>query len=241
MKPVNGRLGPIEKGANDGQLQYGKDIVAFFKAQVASKSPQRGPVGKIKKGKKRRATNDDAVGTSNNGIASNKDGKDRPPTKANWGPLEPLHAVLEPVVDIIGSLASPTGILGVLLGVFVFLYIRASWYPSGRAIGSLDFGALDAPQRLAAYERMWRREESELWAWLEDRANLEAIVVGSDAGLDNDRRRERQQVLHMREFAGKLQEERMTEREVDEAIRVTSERLEALKAAVKAKKGQGGA
>lgn len=43
-----------------------------------------------------------------------------------------------------------------------------------------------------------------------------------------------------REMQKVLRDERMTEREVDEALRVTEEKLEALKGAVERKKAKGG-
>jgi len=217
--------------------------VAFFKAQVATKSSQRGvAIERGKKGKKRRATNDD------NGTSATHDGslgaggaKPPQPNKSFWGRLEPIRSVLVAILDIVGSRVNTVTVLSALLAIFVSLYVRATLRPpSANRDASPSFGGLNAPQRLAAYEQMWRREESELWAWLEDRVSLEAIVAGSGADRGNaaGSRRERQQVLQTREFAAKLQDESMNDHEINEAIRITSEKLDALKAAVKAKKSK---
>lgn len=219
--------------------------MAFFKAQVATKSPQRGVNNdKGRRGKKRRATNDDnATGTMHDGTPETRGAKQSHPEKSLWGPLEPVRSVLVAFLDIVGSRMNAVTVLGALLAIFVSLYLRAIWRPLANMDASVSFGGLNAPRRLAAYEQMWRREESELWTWLEDRVKLEAIVAGSGVDRENEAgsRRARQQVLQTREFAAKLQDEAMSERDIDEAISITSERLEALKAAVKAKKSKVGA
>ena len=86
------------------------------------------------------------------------------------------------------------------------------------------------PHKLAAYEEMWRREESGLWNWLEDR-------VGLDAFGDDVSAKESRHLLSRNDMAAKVSNEQMSDREVDEAIRVTEEKLSALKAAVDRKKG----
>jgi len=86
------------------------------------------------------------------------------------------------------------------------------------------------PHKLAAYEEMWRREESGLWNWLEDRVGLDAI--GDDVAGKESRH-----LLSRNDMAAKVNNEQMSDREVDEAIRVTEEKLSALKATVNRKKG----
>lgn len=80
------------------------------------------------------------------------------------------------------------------------------------------------PDRIAAYEEIWRREESELWDWLEDR-------VGTDHLRDIGK-----MPLEQREMAGRLKDGKMEEREVDAAIRVTEEKLKVLKKSVEKQK-----
>lgn len=107
-----------------------------------------------------------------------------------------------------------------------------SWVFPSRSLppGSVAFHG--APERAAAYEELWRREESELWDWLEDRVGLDGIYAPK---MD-----ERQKVLSAREMGRRLEDEGMRAREVDDAIRITEQRLEALKGAVERGKGAKG-
>lgn len=93
---------------------------------------------------------------------------------------------------------------------------------------------ITTPDRLAAYEEIWRREESELWDWLEDRVGI------ADGGVPVARYGERQKVLARKGMGKKLSREwkdsKMGARQVDDAIKVTEERLGALKEAVSRKK-----
>ena len=82
-------------------------------------------------------------------------------------------------------------------------------------------------QRQVAYEELWRHEESELWDWLEERVALdrvrrnEGVAKGAKASEPTeDGGNTKPQMLSMRD------------RDVDEAIRVTEERLRVLKGAV---------
>ena len=106
---------------------------------------------------------------------------------------------------------------------------------SGIAIYGMGvaFSGYTSPERIAAYEEIWRREESNLWDWLEDRVGLDGIFVPSGDGQQKDR----QKVLAARSMGKKVSEDRMSERQMDDAIRVTEERLSVLKDAVARKKG----
>lgn len=77
-------------------------------------------------------------------------------------------------------------------------------------------------QRQVAYDEIWRHEESELWNWLEERVALER-VHSSVAG---------NKVLPEDGNHARLMPANMKEREMDEAIRVTEEKLKVLKEAV---------
>lgn len=93
---------------------------------------------------------------------------------------------------------------------------------------------------MAAYEEIWRTEEGELWKWLEDRMGMvEASYPPASSGYKSPAqiRAQRNRHLHSQGFKAKIAEEAMSEREVEHAIRVTEEKLEALKAAVQ-KKGK---
>jgi len=207
--------GPIEKGANDGQVQYTKDIIFALKTAVSSRRGTVAPTGKgKKKGRK---------GRESKSLAKTLDGvSDKKPVQDDWGLFEPLHGILGPILDIIGPLL--TG--NILYGIFVGLLV-ASWFRFGflgRNSGDTSMSFLGTPQRVAAYEEMWRREESELWAWLEDRVGMERVrEVGKmpvEAKMVGDR----------------LRDEKMEEREMDAAIRITEDRLRVLKHTVEKKK-----
>lgn len=216
--------GPIESGATAGQTQYGKDLGNFFRAQVVSKSPVKAGV-KGKGGKTRRKKSSQDIDTGNSAI-SEKSSKSKP--GMSWGPLEPLHDLISPFTD---SLMTPVGILAILLVVMTTLWIRSSLKTPSSVSGKVN--PLTGSQQLAAYEDLWRREESQLWDWLEDRINLDGMP--STPQISNSVK-SRQKILKGDEMAMKLEAEKMSNRQVDDAIRVTEERLEALKAAVQKKK-----
>ncbi len=129
---------------------------------------------------------------------------------------------LQPVTDIFGQMSTASIVLGTLLIFVVLLWFRQSyWAPASRG-GSYDNRALMA-QKLVAYEELWQREESDLWSWLDDRIGLDALgtpVAASDASP----------------IATKAQN--MDDRKVDEAIRVTEERLRDLKKMVEKKRSK---
>lgn len=123
-------------------------------------------------------------------------------------------------------MSTPTVVLGTLLIFVLLLWFRQShWAPSTSRTGIYDNRALLA-QKLVAYEEMWQREESDLWSWLEDRIGLDdlgtTVVAADTKGA---------------EAKGKS----MDDRQVDEAIRVTEERLRDLKKMVEKNRGGEGA
>lgn len=86
-----------------------------------------------------------------------------------------------------------------------------------------------------AYERMWQKEEDDLWDWLEDRVGMNGALPGSSA-QDDRGGKARQKVLRSKEMASKLAESKTGQHQLDEAIRTTEERLAALKDVVDAKR-----
>lgn len=146
-----------------------------------------------------------------------------PVKAADWGILEPLHPILGPVADMLGPLGNITTILTMLLLVVSILWLRS---PSR---GTLSQGSFMPPQRLAAYEEMWRKEESELWNWLDDRLRLDEVYTAG--------RNPTEEVVRSRRF-GSTQE--MSQRQVDEAIRVTEEKLASLKGVIGRRKDERG-
>ncbi|GAB7360143.1 hypothetical protein MBLNU230_g7906t1 [Neophaeotheca triangularis] len=218
--------GPIEKGANDGQIQYVKDITAALKAAVSSKPTAKSAGGRRGKGKKKKG---DALDESSahpaREIAATKQQE-----AANWGLFEPARPFLEPIT----SMLNPW-----LIVIFLIGFMMAFYMMSPRFARTTGLGLPGSPTRLTAYEDLWRREESELWQWLEDRAGLDGVYGSSmPSGADSERLRQRQKVLAARGMEQKLLDDGMRDRAVDDAIRVTEERLEVLKEAVGRKKGK---
>jgi len=107
-----------------------------------------------------------------------------------------------------------------------------SWFFSSRTPTTRGVGFSGPPERVAAYEELWRREESELWNWLEDRVGMEGMYAPE---ID-----ERQKVLSKKEMRRRLESEGMRGRQVDDAIKITEERLGALKGAVEREKERKG-
>ena len=222
------RPGPIEKGANDGQISYANSLTAALRAAISAKTTKttRGTKGKKRS---RTQTTEESAPTSS-GASGAADAAVQP--KANWGLFEPVRGLLGPVADLLNTQVFMTILIALVL---YFYFFRAPPYTHASSQLSLS-----TPQRLAAYEQIWRTEENELWNWLEDR-----VAFDQSAGLLAKEREQavlRRQRLK-REMGDKLDEgaKRMSEREMDEAIRVTEERLEGLKRAVLERRGDGAA
>lgn len=155
--------------------------------------------------------------------ADNKGGVGAPKEsgKQDWGIFEPARALLEPCIDIIQPVLTGNVMYGLLVGLLVASWFGFGFMPKRNAA---PFGAdmgLHRADRLAAYEEMWRREDTELWDWLEERVGLDRLHVDSPVP--------RKKPMEPRSVEEKLREERMDEREVEEAIKVTEEKLKVLR------------
>lgn len=125
-------------------------------------------------------------------------------------------------MDIVKPLLTGNMVYGLLVSL-----LFAAWFSSGYGggSGSKDMGFwVSTPERIAAYEEIWRREESELWIWLEERVGMDRVRVNNH---------KTDQVKSIEE---KLWEEKVTEQEMDVAIKVTEEKLQALKRMVEKQK-----
>lgn len=227
--------GPIEKGANEGQTTYCNVLVKALKAGVTSRSRAGTNGSKVKKGAKRKAGNADSARASLAAEKSVVSGAQ--PKDSSWGLFEPLHGVLAPVIDIFGPIISPNMVIGFLLFIIV-----VNWFRGPRAApssGGLAYPGLTTPQRIAAYEEIWRKEESDLWDWLEERISMQGVAYPGDGDQEVvvKARRQREQSLRGKGLRSKLEDVKMSEREVDHAIRITEERLGLLKRAVQERKG----
>lgn len=221
--------GPIEKGANDGQTTYCNDLVKALKAGVTSR-PRAG--SKLKsKGRRRKGDADPARTTPANvkAVAIGTQPKD-----SSWGLFEPLHGVLGPVVDIFSPMFSSEMVIGGLLLIILINWFRA---PGSSASGN-SIAYIPTSQRIAAYEEIWRKEESDLWDWLEERVGMQgaAYPESSDREAVTQARRHREQSLRSKGLRSKLEDLKMSEREVDHAIKVTEQKLAVFKRAVQEKK-----
>lgn len=224
MYTTNSKIGPIESGANSGQIEYVKALVAALRAAVTTKPPVKGaPRGKGKrKGKKEVFDADEATAQREAAVVAE-------PKPSDWGIFEPVHSLLSPVTSMFPAITSQT-IIAVLFALLLYTWINP---PAGRRGSGVAYPGYSSPERLAAYEEIWRREESSLWDWLEDRVGLDGrYAPGAGAGGGKDR----QKVLAAKGMKDKLADERMSERQMDDAIRTTEERLMALKEAVGRKK-----
>lgn len=205
-------IGPIEKGANDGQAKHGKDLIAAIKAGLPSRP--RAATGASKGKRKGRKSGASKIVNSTAGPTSSA-----APAPSDWGLLEPVHGLLGPVVDIAKPILTGNVLYGLLVGLLV-----ASWFRVGSNPKAREVGMFTSPERLAAYEEIWRREENELWDWLEDRVGMDRL---RDTGSLRSER------LHVE---GGLRHEKMETRAIDNAVRVTEEKLAVLKKAIEDRK-----
>ncbi|KAH9866706.1 hypothetical protein J1614_008399 [Plenodomus biglobosus] len=216
--------GPIEKGANDGQMSYATSITAALRTAVSAPKPSNGlraPGGKPgAKGRKRsKAAILDEPATISNPTPSTAT------KQSDWGLFDPLRSLLGPVADILESIFSTQIII-----TFLSLLLLYVWLFRGTS-SSVGPNQWSAAQRQVAYEQIWRHEESELWDWLEDRVALDRVrseVVGSRWRGEEEKPQQQQQQQQQQ----KVMAANMKERDIDEAIRVTEERLQVLKQAV---------
>ncbi|KAI1755244.1 hypothetical protein F4782DRAFT_441337 [Xylaria castorea] len=216
--------GAIEKGAKEGQITFWKDLFTSLKSAVSSRprtTTLNGTVrGKKKKakGKLHRASKDNLKGPADSILKSH-----------DWGLFEPLHGILGPIFDILKPVMTGNVVYGLLVGLLVSTWFGFGFNSQNRGIGHGRGVAFSSyPERAVAYEEIWRREESELWDWLEERVGLHRINEGGTPI--------RKRATEPRTIEEKLQEERMGEREVDEAIKITEEKLDILKSVIDRKK-----
>ncbi|KKF94352.1 putative membrane protein C20F10.07 [Ceratocystis platani] len=196
---------PIEKGANDGQVQYCNDLFGAIRLAISTR-PRTGTNSGVATKSKKKARKSNAAESSPIVPAV---APAPPPT--NWGPLEPARFLLEPVVDIAKPFLAGNLVYGLLAGLMIATWFGFGSQPTTHSTGVYNSGAHaymgfpTYPDRIVAYEEMWRREESQLWDWLEERVQL---------------------------VEDRLREEKMDELQIKEAIAVTQRKLDLLKEAM---------
>ncbi|KAI1327125.1 hypothetical protein F5Y16DRAFT_204046 [Xylariaceae sp. FL0255] len=216
--------GPIEKGAKDGQAQYAKAIFTALKGAVSARARPAAAGGMVK-GKKKKGK-----GKLNGGSKSDEPASAASSKTSDWGVFEPIHKLASPVLDILKPVMTGNVVYGLLVGLLV-----AAWFGfglSGQQRGfryGRDMAFSGYADRAVAYEEIWNREESDLWDWLEERVGLHRM----NEGIAPVHKR----VMEPRTAEEKLRAGRMNEREVEEAIRVTEEKLDILKSVMDRKKG----
>ncbi|KAL5342873.1 hypothetical protein BJX70DRAFT_238796 [Aspergillus crustosus] len=225
--------GPIEKGAIDGQTSFGNDLIAALKTAVAP----RGRTAGAKNGAKSRTRRKkgDAAGEEV-AIPNSKSVTESSARKVeSWGIFEPLHGLLGPFASIFEPLWN-SNIAVLVIGILLFmLFFRG---PS-RSSTDAGYPGYPIPQRLAAYEEMWRKEESELWDWLEDRVGIDGTAIPQlnrqfEPRISRNGRRPQNE----RDLKHSLEEETLSNREMDHAIRSTRERLDTLERILSKRKSQ---
>lgn len=136
--------------------------------------------------------------------------------------MEPLHGILGPLVDIVTPILTGNVVYGLLVGLLVASWFGFGFHPRQNAGGyGSGIGFPGHPDRLVAYEEMWHREESDLWDWLEERVGLHRMHDGP-API-------RKRVAEPRAVEDRLRADKMTDREVEEAIKVTEKKLQVLR------------
>ncbi|KAI9167106.1 membrane protein [Paramyrothecium foliicola] len=221
--------GPIEKGATDGQTQYCKDLFAAVRSSVSSRS-RAGTGTNVasktkKKGRKGKAPQSQ-VGETQGNVKSNDS------VQRSWGVLEPARGLLKPLGDVLQPVLSGNIVYGLVLGLVLSSWLGFGIFPRTDSASLSGKGHIYRGDRLMAYEQAWMREESELWDWLEERVGLDHLRTDSP--------RHRKKPIERRALEDRIAGGRMQEREVEEAIRVTEEKLRVLKDVV-GKRGLKGA
>ncbi|KAG6273293.1 hypothetical protein E4U48_002895 [Claviceps purpurea] len=211
--------GTIEKNVNDGQAQYCKEIFAALKSAVSARARSgTGPSGNLKgKRKLKRSKALQSVHNMEHKKSSKSDAH-----KQSWGPLEPLRGIMEPVVDVLQPVLTGNVMYGLLVGLIVAMWFGFGTSPKVPSSYEQNIGyGYHSPGRQAAYEEMWRKQDSELWEWLEERVGMDRLHREEPNG--------RKRGVEHRTVEEKLREERMDERDIQEAIRVTEEKLRVLR------------
>jgi len=166
----------------------------------------------------------------------------------NWGILELLRGPLGPVVSILKPLGGGNIAISIIVLLLLLFWVQT---PGRDRSGSVAYGGIPSAERMVAYEEMWRRQESELWDWLEDRAGVDGVAFGaassrtrgskSEATDAKAKLKQRKKIMAGKDIEAKLREEKMSLREMEDAIELTQTRLHVLQEVLQRRKdGAGG-
>lgn len=202
-------------------MTYATALSAALRTAVVRNAAPKAP-GKPGKGKKRSKTQivDEAASATPDATPAASQ-----PKEPHWGPLDPLRTLLPgPLLTLIDTLFTTQNIILILGALLIYAwFFRASTAQIG------PHGSLSLAQRQVAYEQIWRSEEAELWKWLEERVALDHVHGKVAAGS----------VAQGQDVQSRLVAMGLKERQIDEAIRTTEERLSALKGAVRRERESG--
>ncbi|KAK5941630.1 hypothetical protein PMZ80_005579 [Knufia obscura] len=219
--------GPIEKGALDGQQQYGEDLVKTLKGALGRSRAATAGSKVLKGGKKKRKSS--KKGTSDSPQPQSRKEED-------WGVFDVLRPTLGPIVAPVKPFVTMNMIVSILGIMVLWMWFRGSHLPST----ALSRGRLD---HTTYYDDLWRREESDLWDWLQDRAGVDGSMIRdklqdepSQGKESKQKLKQRQKLLKSKDMQTKLREEKRSMKEMEEAVRVTQERLESLQKALERQK-----
>ena len=153
------------------------------------------------------------------------------PDAQSWGPLELLRPTLGPILDLIKPMITANMVAGVMAFLLFMSWLRPRRDPFPARGPGVAYPGLITPERIAAYEEIWRREESGLWDWLDERVGVDRLASSGMSGKDMERKEQRQTGTTPRgqHLESRLGQERMNDRQIVEAIRVTQEKLDDLK------------
>lgn len=215
--------GPIEKGALDGQMSYGDDVLRALKGALGrARAPTTGSkIVKHSGGKKKRKS-------------SRRDRSDaihaQTKHEGHWGPLEVLRPYLGPAVALMEPIMSVHFVVGVLTVMTIWMWFR------GSAGSRSSPSRLERTQQIAGYEDLWHQEEADLWRWLETRIGIDENLPQTQLKsavpshqFDRQRAQRHQALLKSKDLQMRLREEKKSQQELEDAVRVTQERLDVLK------------
>jgi len=252
--------GPIEKGANDGQLTYGDGLIKVLKGAISGRPRGTTNASKVSKTAKKKRRGEKKLKEST---------LDEPKKKnEDWGLFEPLRGPLQPATDILRPVLKMEILLVFLTFMVILLWFRTPRSSNIKLGPYPGYSTLSASERLVAYDTLWAKEENEFWDWLEARANVDTVLFReqsqnrqqsrySSAGPGNrddgassaestkqKRQKQRKKVLRQggggaKDVEAKIREERISQREMEDAIKITRERLEVLEGVVERNKRKG--
>ena len=174
-------------------------------------------------------------------------------TPTTWGVLEPFRPHLGPVLDLLTPLINVHVGLVITTTLLFFSWFRSyittitttttNPYRSRGVIGSGVYPDLITPERIAAYEALWSQEENNLWDWLDERVGPGPLSSSSSTYNSRDQHADGGRHRHPASNNGEKGhlssprsitdiDERMNQRQVAEALRLTQLRLDQLRLAL---------